>query len=214
MIINEILTEASIFDERTLKNTSWKNPTQIIKWLKANGFKKIGKGYYANVYAKPGHNRIVKISNQQDDCWISFAHWAMTKTNNKYLPKIPWIKRWQGKREGIPQEFFVTIIERLQPLTNQALAQITDPAVLLGLYNYADLNSESYQTIENTASKSPGMKDLIHIDVEDYANHPFIKILHAVEKIGKKCRTDLHAGNFMVRADGTIVVTDPIAFGY
>jgi len=217
MRVSEIITEsaiveASIFDERTLKNTAWKSPTQLIGWLKQNGFKKLGGGVFAVAYGKPGHNRIVKVSKRQDDCWIKFAQWAMSKTNNKHLPKIPWIKRYQGKRKGKATEFFITIIERLNPLTKSAITKIADPGVLLGLKHFADLDWVTMETIKKNynsyvRASSQSRKDFS----SQYANHPFVRALRQINNFQGKCYQDLHMGNLMQRSDGTVIITDPIA---
>lgn len=206
------IVEASIFDERTLKNTAWNSPTELIKWLKTNGFQKLGGGVFAAAYAKPGHNRVVKVSNRQDDCWIKFAQWSMTKTNNKHLPKIPWIKRYQGKRKGKATEFFITIIERLNPLTNKAISQITDPGVLFGLMHYANLDYDTEESIEQAMSKQPNPKIFQSNRLAaKLRNHPFIRAIEQVNSLSGDCWSDLHSGNLMVRNDGTVIITDPIA---
>ena len=135
----------------------------------------------------------------------------MTQTNNPHLPKIPWIKRYQGKREGIPQEFFVTIIERLSPLMSRDIVDIGDVGVLLGLLEYATLEPTTTTALERSNKlpmhDGPALQELMNKN----KNHPFIKVLRAIDKLGGKCRFDLHDENFMVRADGTVVITDPIA---
>ena len=215
----EFITEASIFDERTLKNTQWKSPKQTIRWLLKNRFKPIGTGWFSAVFAKSGHNRVVKISTQADHCWIAFAQYAQSKTNNPHLPHIPWIKRYQGEREGIPQEFFITIIERLTPLTDQAISRITDPGVLLGLIHYADLDSSTEESIDAAISKvgnsynAGGTREFYRPDaLIKYKNHPFIKAIIAINNLPGGCVKDLHSGNLMVRKDGTVVIIDPLAY--
>ena len=202
---SEFITEASIFDERTLKNTHWKSPDQIMTWLKANGFEQKGAGVFARVFAKPNHNRIVKISTRQDDCWILFAQFAMSQTNNKHLPKIPWIKRYQGKDAWLePTEFFITIIERLQPLTDEAISRISDPGVLYGILEYTDIYVDEELYDVDAFSSSIGEQRV------KYKNHLFVKTLRQMENLGSNCVTDLHDENLMVRGDGTIVITDPL----
>ena len=215
----EFLPEASIFDERTLKNTAWESPTQIMLWLEANGFEVVGRGMFARAFGKPNHNRIVKLSTKQDDCWITFAQYAMTKTNNKHLPKIPWIKRYQGIFRGDPTEFFVTIIERLAPLDDKAIARITDPGVLFGLLHYADLEYETMDSIEQAIKTKSNPDDdeefevlnIYRDDILRYKNHPFINTIKQINSLPGNCVSDLHSGNLMVRKDGTVVITDPIA---
>ena len=210
----EFITEASIFDERTLKNTNWTKPSHLIKWLEKHGFTELGHGSYAAVCAKPGHNRVVKVSTTQDDCWIAFAQYAQSKTNNPHLPKIPWIKRYQADAidSGIIEEFFVTIIERLKPLDDQAISKITDPGTLFGFMMYTNLEPAAEASFLNTLQnhKTPDMFQGYGLEVK-YHNHPFVKTLRHITSISPDCWSDLHSNNFMVRGDGTIVITDPLA---
>ena len=218
----EFITEASIFDERTLKNTHWKSPDQTIRWLRKNGFKEIGTGLFSVVFAKPGHNRVVKISTTQDHCWVVFAQYAQSKTNNKHLPHIPWIRRYRADPldMSLSEEFFITIIERLTPLSDQAISRITDPGVLLGLMHYADLDSSTEESVDAALSKvgnSMNDNDRIrafyrHSALEKYKNHPFIKAIIAINNLPGGCSNDLHSGNLMVRKDGTVVIIDPLAY--
>ena len=208
----EFVTEASIFDERTLKNTQWKSPNQTIRWLRKNGFKQIGRGWFAVVFAKAGHNRVVKISTAQDDCWIAFAQYAQTKTNNPHLPKIPWIKRYQGDRHGIAQEFFITIIERLDPLNDQTIPRITDKGVLFGIMLFANLDFSTVDSIEDAYNNQPGLSMANDPEIiTKYRNHPFIKTVQEINRLPGDCTSDLHSGNLMIRKDGTVVITDPLA---
>ena len=49
MKTHELLAEVSIFDEHTLRKTFWKSPEKLTKWLKANGFRRLGGGAYSRV---------------------------------------------------------------------------------------------------------------------------------------------------------------------
>ena len=216
---SEFITEASIFDERTLKNKAWKSPPETIRWLKQNGFKEIGDGNFAVTYAKPGHNRVVKVSTQADVCWIRFAQYAMSVTDNKHLPKIPWIRRYQGNREGIAQEFFITIIERLLPITSDNITSIKDPAILLGLFHYGDFAPFMRNRILDALhvigyAKDEWLDGDEKIVAAKFGDHPFIQALEMINSTKGRCWTDLHEENLMVRSDGTIVITDPIAGNY
>ena len=210
----EFISEASIFDERKLKNTHWESPQQTIRWLKENGFEYLNEGYYAAVFAKPGHNRVVKISTVQDKCWVIFAQYAQSITNNPHLPKIPWIKRYQGTYNNHSVEFFITIIERLAPLTDIAISKITDPGVLYGLLFYTDLGSDTRTAIEGAVHRHPNMDpdSFVKYDaVMKYRKHPFVNAIIEINRLSTRCMKDLHSSNLMVRKDGTIVIIDPLA---
>ncbi len=230
MKLSEILTEATIFDENVLKNTAWKNPKELAVWLKQNGFKRLGQGAFASAYAKSGSNRIVKISTAEDNCWISFATWALKQTKNPYLPNIPWFKTYQSKgKKGQILTFFVTIVEKLKPFNESIVDKIDDPVVLATLYVHTDAGAE-YRTSIGRRLNQLGVldkRDLIpgklshRIDkatqyLKNHTNHKFLKTIMQVEKMTtKNCWNDMHTGNFMYRpATNTLVITDPLAGFY
>ena len=135
------INEASIFDEHALINTKWTSIEQLRKWLRKHGFKQLNSGVYAEVYAKPNHKRVVKISKHQDVCWIKFATWALKQSSNKYLPNIPWIHFYQDENSG--KKFFVTIIERLNRCSPQQIKKIEDPVIAAAIWNHVDMYSRS-----------------------------------------------------------------------
>ena len=194
---SEFINEASTADEATLKNTKWESPKQIFAWLESNGFAKLGSGNFARVYSKPNDDRIVKASTEQDACWLQFAAWAMKQTNNPHVPKIHWIHQYSKK-------FFVTIIERLHPLDDEAISRIKDPGVLFGLLEFTDIY------IDEDLYDADAFAATIGEQRVKYKNHPFVTTIQQLENLPGNCISDFNAENLMVRRDGTIVITDPI----
>jgi|SRR5882724_4524028 len=72
--------------------------------LRAKGFEDIGKGVYANVFAKPNSDKVVKVANL--DSWPTYIKWA---TENgyagKFAPKVDSLK--------FHDDFYVATMERL-----------------------------------------------------------------------------------------------------
>jgi len=72
--------------------------------LRAKGFNFIGKGLYANVFAKDNSDKVVKVARLDD--WPSYIKWA---TENgfagKFAPKVESLKFHDG--------FYVAVMERL-----------------------------------------------------------------------------------------------------
>lgn len=214
MKLNDIITEASIFDEKELLNTKWTSPQELQKWLSANGFKKLGSGVFSAVYGKPDHNRVVKISKRGDECWLKFANWLMAQTKNPYLPHVPWLKQYKGTRNGKTETFFVTIIEKLDPFTTDVIKNIKDPVVIAALLLKGDFWANEKKVLQ---------KRLVELGYEtpkeqkellmDNNNHKFINSLRMVSKRGgKSCFGDLHSGNIMFRpSNNSVVITDPLA---
>ena len=219
MKLHEIIQEATIFDERTLLNTPWKSPKQLRTWLERNGFHELGEGAYAEVWGKPSHRRIVKISTDQDKCWIKFAKWAMNQTANPYVPNIPWVKYYEGTLEysDRPRKFFVTIIERLHPFDDDMdaiVGRINDPVVLAALLKHGEgwMMSEEDALVSRLKQLRVGTSEsTINRILRNNQNHKFVKTLKAIKRMSGRCFGDLHSGNVMARDDGTIVITDPLA---
>lgn len=208
------LTEATIFDENQLKRTQWESPRKVRSWLKSQEFKHLGGGAYAAAYGKKGHKRIVKISMKQDNCWLKFAKWTLTQTNNKYLPNISWVREYSGTRKGKQEIFFITLMERLDPYSTKIIKQIDDPVVLAAILLEGDLYAPERKVLRNALNIN------FHFDTDkelkelllDNHNHKFLKTIQTVKKVGGKCEQDLHTGNFMYRPKtNTIVITDPVA---
>jgi len=220
MRLHELLTEASIFDERTLQKTSWNSPKQLMGWLKKNGFQQKGSGKFGAAFVKPGYKRIVKISKVEDKCWIKFAKWTMSVTNQPNLPNIPWVKMY---RDSTGSQFFVTVIEKLRSFDQVAINNTVDLPGLVYLYLYEDW-FDADPKLEKRFEK----EGIIKQDDTDYSTirrrlfyflrnakggKRFILTLRAAQnRATGGCTYDMHDGNLMYRpSDKRIVVIDPLA---
>lgn len=218
MRLHELLTEASIFDERTLQKTQWNSPKQLMGWLKKNGFQQKGSGKFGAAFVKSGYNRIVKISKIEDKCWIKFAKWTLAVTNQPSLPNIPWVKMY---RDSNGTQFFVAVIEKLRPFDQVAINNTVDLPGLVYLY----LNEDWFDADPKLEKR---FESIIKRDDRDYSTirrrlfyflrnakggKRFILTLRAAQKRATGgCTYDMHDGNLMYRpSDKRIVVIDPLA---
>jgi hypothetical protein len=222
------LTEASIFDERALLNTTWATPQQLTKWLRKNGFKKMGEGAYSAVFVKPGYKRVIKVSMKRDDCWINFAQWAQSVTNNPHLPDIPWVQFFGA---GYKQ-FFVAIIGKLAPFDKSAISATVDLPGLVYMYLHDDwfrgdagiwarLIDEGLITRYDSSGRRGTRFNAEQLDRKKLLRYlrgvrggkQFIMTLKAAERKGTgNCRYDMHDGNIMYRpSDKKLVIIDPLA---
>jgi len=72
--------------------------------LRAKGFEDIGKGLYANVFAKPNSDKVVKVARL--DSWPTYIKWATAKGYaGKFAPKVYNLK--------FHDDFYVATMERL-----------------------------------------------------------------------------------------------------
>lgn len=220
------LAEASIFDERTLQKTQWNSPKQLIGWLKQNGFEQKGSGSFGAAFVKKGYKRIVKISKKQDDCWVRFAKWAMSRTSNPALPKISWMKTYHDQRG---EQFFIAIVEKLAPFNRSAMMNTVDLPGLAYMYLHEDwfMNDNSiWARLLKEGIIKDYSSDRTRFDTdmlnrrrvlkflrESTSGKRFILTLKAAEnKATGRCSYDMHDGNIMYRpTDKRLVLIDPLA---
>src|SRR6266446_4560025 len=144
--------------------------------LRAKGFEDIGKGLYANVFAKPNSDKVIKVAAL--DSWPTYIKWAIQKGYaGKFSPKVYNLKFYD--------DFYVATMERL-------VGTMHDFNRSSSIHNELYNEITSWYVDENTSEAT----DLIE----------FVTKLKAAKLVG-----DWHYGNVMVRKDGQIVVTDPIA---
>ena len=101
---------------------------------------------------------------------------------------------------------FVTVIEKLLPLTKHRISKIDDPVVLKGLIHLTSIGW-GYRNVAKNRLEQLGSS--LALSNED-SNHPFIKTLDKIHSFDRY--VDLHEYNLMWRpSTHTVVITDPIA---
>lgn len=177
--------------------------------LKKKGFKKLGGGCFSSVWGKDGKDRVIKVTGRPDG-WMNYILWA---AQNGYCgtlaPRVYSFKVYPGivypeaandnkdpkkekkKKERKPESFSVAVVERLEKTLGDTKPN-EDIALVPGLIQYA---ASGNKTAAETANKLvPGVTVFMDKMKSDLAQYRF----------------DLHYGNFMLRKDGSFVVTDPI----
>jgi hypothetical protein len=219
--LKEFLNEADINDERTLLNTKWTRPKEVEAWLKENGFKKIGGGMFAGAWLKGGAKRIIKVSRKPDPCFLNFAKWAVTKTNNPHLPDIPWIAEFtiqEGPNKG--GKFLIVPVEKLVPFKKAQMKEIKDPVILGSLLINKQLWAEERKDVFRILRKELDLPETqkeavpkIKRFLNKNKNHRWMKTLSQIQgAAGADCIDDLHTSNMMWRpSNKKLVITDPLA---
>jgi len=227
------IDELTAQDQMSLNMTKWKSVAQVQKFLKSNGFKQLGAGQFSQAWTAPGENTVVKISTQEDVCWLRFAKWVRKQASNKHLPKIHSIRTYNTK-DG---ELFVSRIEKLEEVDDyffeieQLLTKEKDPSKVAEMLWVRTLDYDNPRHILQDMSviepmlKSPLRKNpkfkgisighlILRIMQEYTTTSPLIKTVRKASKEvlqDRRCFADLHSGNIMKRRDGTIVIVDPAA---
>lgn len=150
-------------------------------WLLKHGFERIGAGTHAGIFAKPGHDRVIKIGHDGDG-WAAYIQWA---ANNGYMGTLaPMVYRFKSHNG-----FYVAVVERLVcTLCSYSALNRSNPEQLK-VMQYAETCTYDFITPDPT----------IHSEI-----FKFVRALKAADMVN-----DLHPANYMLRKDGQLVFTDP-----
>lgn len=167
--------------------------------LRKLGWNAIGTGAFATAWNVPGKPYIVKVW-EIDSAYRDFIRYCLKHRSNPHLPKI------MGTLKSIPafhaRAHLDTMInfvklEKLEPLKESSFS-FSDMQFIEKLINTAEYDKEySPELLRRLDFTYPYLKDLAFTILDLARNKPSVHT------------EDLHWGNFMQRADGTIVITDP-----
>ncbi|RYD61497.1 MAG: hypothetical protein EOP83_16870 [Verrucomicrobiaceae bacterium] len=190
-----------------------KSPEEIEDVLIDKGYESLGRGNFSAVYAKPGSSTVIRIGDN-DDAWPQYARVCMKQTN----PHFPRIERI-GTRHGV----LVARMERLYPLKDPKL--VTENTPLLAFisifitqafrdrtahWDYTMLRLIFVQSLEKRSDFSDA-KFRAWADGEAMkCPRPLAQALMTIGTIQDIQDYDFKPDNFMQRADGTLIITDPI----
>lgn len=191
---------------------------RLVKTLK---IKKLGSGAFASVFQHPVyHNVAVKIF-EYDPMYVKYIK-ICQKSTNPWLPRVVSIHKirmdevetWRHRNYGdkIKKiDSWIVFFEKLRPVKKAELKAATQKFLAEFPDSDFDFNDRrswfeasrgSYESFEELSSST--WQQLAKI-----AKNPEIK---EVAKILDSVRAnDIHDGNVMVRSDGQVVFTDPVA---
>lgn len=218
--MHEILTELVSSLQTELKTRNWQDYSEVKDWLLAKRFKFLGQGLYSSAWKFPGASTIIKISYEEDECWLRFAEWAMKNRSqkNRNLPNIGWVRQYRETRGRL---FFVALMEELVPFETSHIPHTRDLGALAVLntefpalmFNRNEIIARFVDEGLISENNNPRLQAKI---IEDFAAtdkgaQRFRILANLAIKISK-CHEDLHGGNIMYRkSDRSIVIVDPSA---
>lgn len=179
--------------------------------------KLLGQGAFGYVLSTHDPNTVVKIF-ETDDAYLSFVNFIQQHPNKHYpkITKSPRLMTTFYKRYDIqPDKFTVLVIERLKPLPDKTAAFVSSVANARDLYDKpmylpnGRMNGGGYDYDTDEIDSGVTYQEL----ARDYPWIP--EFWAAVRQMFRggvvHGNIDMHYGNFMMRDDGTIVITDPVA---
>lgn len=165
----------------------FKSPYAFGAKLEKKGFKLLGSGAFSYVYGHPKSDRVIKITRNPDN-WIDYIQWAAKNGYcGNYAPRV-----YSYKKIG---DFEVSVVEKMKQtvhlLPDKDDYRFADKLGILHLKG----NVMAGIFLEELL---PGMPNFLSRLEKEFVKNPLEE------------RLDLHAGNFMVRPDGTYCFTDPL----
>lgn len=173
-----------------------------------DGMEKLGGGCFASAYAS-GTDRVIKVSRGHDWGYMSYLEALQSAAEySPWMPKIFWVKVFMDPTGDERLSRIVTCMERLErPWPACHYRDVADDEWYQGQYAawmpHMTMCYEVQRHIEN---------------VKEYdwiaSNPETMAAVSTVHKAMKMCNRDpdLHLGNFMLRGQNQIVITDPIGF--
>ena len=195
----------------------------IKRLVKTLGIKRLGSGGYSTVFQHPVyHNVAVKLVGADDTMYISFMRSCMKMQDNPWLPKVIGIHQvrihdsWTNSNIVAADEHldfantqWIVFLEKLRAAklseieagVQQVLSTIPDK--YFSGHGGKTFSSRNYYSDFDDFRK----KDWTNIAKLSTDKH-VCDLAALLTSIGAN---DLHDGNVMMRNDGQLVITDPVA---
>jgi hypothetical protein len=207
------VTGGPLTDQQDLDEMAGVINVGISQALSQKGYKYLGGGIDKQAYLEPGTGEVLIIfgyrKGQKDfspdqRMFINWINYCNARQNNPHLPRFSGFEsfKFQGKNY---------IQARMEPL--QEL-----PDEIGYLVGYADEVIKKRKTDYKKELKTMSQYAMLHAASDavkqlggEKAAANLLNTVYDVKRFGRKqgYSIDLHKGNYMRRADGTIVVNDP-----
>lgn len=195
----------------------------VRKALMDKGYEYLGSGIDKQAYLEPGTEQVLIIfgyrKNYKDFSpdqrmfidWINYCH---NNSKNPHLPKFSGFESFQFRGKNYIQARMEPLKELPDEVGNLVgqLDQVTQR-------EYKDYKKQlktaaqyaTFQSSEEGNNTWYELEDVIKYLGGEKAAENLLKTVYQVQKFAKQheFNIDLHSGNYMARADGTIVVNDP-----
>lgn len=187
--------------------------------IKDIGIKQLGAGSYANVFQHPTyHNVAVKVVRREDPLYMKFIRLCIKYQGNPWLPRIISIHDidfYKAEKDilNIPSsgKEHIIFFEKLRPATSEEITK-----ALLFFLDFKEQNIISFDVLEYIKHKRTS--NFSFLLLEDWEliskKHPrksCRELAKIIIEAADGVEPDIHDENVMIRNDGQLVFTDPLA---
>lgn len=162
----------------------------FINKLNDRGYRQLGSGYFSQVFAKPGQDKVIKVS--AGDAYPNYVRWLIEHGYaGTFGPKVYAFKRYEPEY-GIA--YNVTVLERMKETVTDCDDKQTK-----------QMCKDIRFVMERIHGHGADKEELLERCPVNW--HQFIR---DAAKAGMT--DDLKTDNWMVRHDGSMALTDPISY--
>lgn len=189
-----LVQESKPCEEEQKEESAFSSARAFEKALLKRGFERLGSGAYSVVLAKPGYDRVLKVTRTQDN-WIDYVKWASASGYaGNFAPKVFSWKRFnvsENEEESWKsRSWSVSVVERMKETLDSKSAIAQDFKVFESLHYLVGSGNVMAQLY---------CEDLLP------GSSKFFADLHK-----NFYASDIYSKNLMVREDGSFCVTDPV----
>lgn len=206
--ITNRIDELNLDGYKQVKNTEWNYPNELIDYLDNHGFKRMGKGFFSEVWSSESESFVIKINmgRNYDENYLKFVEYCRNNKQNPHLPKMGKIKNLKTM-DG--RDFYILFIEKLSTVKSYDL----------GFEGGNDYNNFMDGCCFSYLRHNKKDLDIIISDFSDHYNiyhdsmrkqlSELVKIYSdMIEMVGMD-NMDMETKNLMRRGN-TLVITDPV----
>lgn len=179
---------------------------QFRNFLDSKGFTLLGGGAFSKVFAKNDSRRVIKVASCMDG-WPAYVLWAnQAGYGGTFAPKLYSLDVRQDNKGRF---VYVAVMERLSCTVSEKNGErySAEKSAMINQYDLA--RDFAYKAHDYRGGEFPAS---IIKDFRDRGlSQGWIDFLIAFENQFDGGR-DLHDGNWMFRADGSLVLTDPLSY--
>lgn len=212
---NQVSEEYELDELIGVKKYQHLTARQIMKKMEDElGLKKLGSGAFGDVIQSPDPNWVFKIV-EKDPAYEEYLD-HIAKNPNKHFPKIKRIKKMTSffRRYHVQEnKFLVVVIEKLERIPEYKIDFV------LELVNSTSVDEVPAVTPDNDYNDNRHtFEEIMQHNWEGWKPNEIAELWEAAQEAHGVSADldyflDLHRNNVMQRADGTVVLIDPVASG-
>jgi hypothetical protein len=202
------LSELKLSTQKELVRGTSDRKDSIEQWLIERGFRSLGSGGFGSVWTDD-HKAVVKVFSG-DPCYAAFVDFCQRNRGNPFLPRISKVF-WRKDVPDVHRPERPPVSSWSSMPLDQFRDNRTGVVFMELLHRSGDEHEGMSRYIRSLGQMEPRAKDFVErYEAENPKLAETLRQLDALMKHLGSCQLDIRHFNVMRRADGSVVITDPI----